>query len=111
LKRLVSAWQLRPDGTPNDHSDPSYDADVLRRFRALHHEVRPLLGSLGDLAPRLERYELMLDRAHDRIVDGQVEYIASPMIDSYHSCWFELHEELIYLCGRTRAEETAAGRA
>jgi hypothetical protein len=33
------------------------------------------------------------------------------MIDSFHTVWFELHEDLIGLLGRTRAEEAAAGRA
>jgi hypothetical protein len=28
-----------------------------------------------------------------------------------HGVWFELHEELIRLAGRTRESETAAGRA
>ncbi len=33
------------------------------------------------------------------------------MIDSYHTVWFELHEELIALSGLTREDEAAAGRA
>jgi pyruvate,orthophosphate dikinase len=32
-------------------------------------------------------------------------------VDSYHSAWFELHEDLILLAGRNRADEVAAGRA
>ncbi len=42
---------------------------------------------------------------------GDHRYVASPRVDSYHSVWFELHEELILLAGRSRAEEVAAGRA
>ena len=38
-------------------------------------------------------------------------YIASPRVDSYHGVWFELHEDLIRLSGKTREEEVAAGRA
>ena len=37
--------------------------------------------------------------------------VASPRVDSYHGVWFELHEDLILLAGRTRADEVAAGRA
>jgi pyruvate, orthophosphate dikinase len=33
--------------------------------------------------------------------------IASPLKDSYHTIWFELHEELIHLAGRNRATEEA----
>jgi pyruvate,orthophosphate dikinase len=32
-------------------------------------------------------------------------------VDSYHGIWFELHEDLIGLAGRTRAAEVEAGRA
>ena len=42
---------------------------------------------------------------------GQPGYISSPLLDSYHTIWFELHEELITAAGRTRAQEAAAGRA
>jgi pyruvate,orthophosphate dikinase len=42
---------------------------------------------------------------------GDGRYIASPRVDSYHGIWFELHEELILLAGRSRADEVAAGRA
>ena len=42
---------------------------------------------------------------------GNGRYVASPRVDSYHGAWFELHEDLILLAGRTRADEVAAGRA
>ena len=42
---------------------------------------------------------------------GDGRYVASPRVDSYHGIWFELHEDLIQLAGRTRADEVAAGRA
>ena len=45
------------------------------------------------------------------VEDGEHSYIASPKVDSYHSIWFELHEDLIQLAGRTREEEMEAGRA
>jgi pyruvate,orthophosphate dikinase len=37
--------------------------------------------------------------------------VASPRVDSFHGVWFELHEDLIQLAGRTRAEEVESGRA
>ena len=42
---------------------------------------------------------------------GDQRYVASPRVDSYHGVWFELHEDLIALAGRRRADEVAAGRA
>jgi pyruvate,orthophosphate dikinase len=42
---------------------------------------------------------------------GDHRFVASPRVDSYHSVWFELHEDVIRLAGRTREDEVAAGRA
>ena len=61
--------------------------------------------------PRLADYRVRLGRAIDRVHAGDHHYVASPRVDSYHSVWFELHEDLIQLAGRSRAEEVAAGRA
>ena len=52
-----------------------------------------------------------LARALERARAGDGKYVASPRVDSFHGAWFELHEDLIVLAGRTRADEAAAGRA
>jgi hypothetical protein len=36
-------------------------------------------------------------------------WLARPLIDSYHTVWFELHEELILATGRTRGTDDAQG--
>ena len=114
MKATVTAWQMRDvDGAQafNDHSDPAYDARVLADLAALHADaaawLRPLAGGLPRLAIYLER----LERAIAAARSGDHRYVASPRVDSYHSAWFELHEDLIQLAGRSRAEEVAAGRA
>ncbi|MEV5648506.1 pyruvate, phosphate dikinase [Nocardia sp. NPDC052254] len=111
LKEIVTAWQMKDAATPNDHADPEYDAAVLDRLTGLHRRVRPLAERLGALAPRLARYRDRLDRAVERIGGGDHTWVARPIMDSYHTVWFELHEDLIGLCGLSRAEEAAAGRA
>jgi pyruvate,orthophosphate dikinase len=114
MKQTVTDWQMREvDGTQqvNDHSDADYDRGVLDRLTRLHAEavawLRPLEGRLA----RLRRYEARLRRAAGLAFNGDPSYVASPRVDSYHSVWFELHEDLIQLAGRTRADEVAAGRA
>jgi pyruvate,orthophosphate dikinase len=56
-------------------------------------------------------YRTRLTAAAERIAAGDNEYIAAPLVDSYHNIWFELHEDLIRLAGKTREEEVEAGRA
>ena len=61
--------------------------------------------------PGLAGYRVRLGRAAEAAKAGDGRFVASPRVDSYHGIWFELHEDLIQLAGRTRADEVAAGRA
>jgi len=113
VKEVVTDWQMRrTDGVEgmNDHADADYDRGVLARLRDVHAAALAWLEPHATAVPRLGRYRLRLDRAA-RLAADDGRYVASPRVDSYHSIWFELHEELILLCGRTREEEVAAGRA
>jgi pyruvate,orthophosphate dikinase len=110
FKAVITAWQLR-DGSPNDHADAAYDADVVARLVALHAQAGPVLADIGRLTPRFARYPARFEAALQRVQDGDPAYIARPITDSYHTIWFELHEDLIALAGLTRADEAAAGRA
>jgi pyruvate,orthophosphate dikinase len=104
VKDVVTSWQMRGE-TVNDHSDDAYDGLVLNGLAALHEQIAAWLP------PRFTRYAQRLNRAAAAINAGDPKFVASPRVDSYHSVWFELHEELILLAGRTRADEVAAGRA
>jgi pyruvate, orthophosphate dikinase len=111
VKETVTAWQLRDEGTPNDHTDAEYDASVLDRLAAVHAEAATWLATLTAGCPRLADYGVRLTRALDAAKTGDGRYVASPRVDSYHGAWFELHEDLIQLAGRNREDEVAAGRA
>ncbi|HLQ49526.1 MAG TPA: hypothetical protein VK233_11175, partial [Candidatus Dormibacteraeota bacterium] len=113
MKDTVTAWQLRDAGAQllNDHSDPEYDRAVLDLLGALHVDTIAWLTPFRTAWPRIAGYEIRLDRAAAAVAAGDGRFVASPRVDSYHGIWFELHEELIRLAGRTREEETAAGRA
>jgi pyruvate,orthophosphate dikinase len=114
LKQTVTDWQMRVvDGAQqlNDHADPDYDRAVLDRLAGVHTDAAAWLKPLRGRLARLARYEARLERAAALAFNGDQAYVASPRVDSYHGVWFELHEDLIHLAGRTRAEEVAAGRA
>ena len=113
VKATVTAWQLRdPEGQIiNDHADAEYDRSVLDRLADVHAQAAQWLASHEAGYPRLATYRDRLEAALTRARDGDGRYVASPRVDSYHGVWFELHEDLIQLCGRTREGEVAAGRA
>ncbi|WP_308162700.1 hypothetical protein [Nocardia alni] len=110
LKQIISDWQLKA-GAPNDHTDQAYDQSVIARLADLHRAFGPLVEQIAKLAPRLENYSRRFDNALERVQAGDTSFVARPIADSYHTVWFEFHEELIGLLGLTREEEAAAGRA
>jgi len=110
FKELVTDWQIR-DGEPNDHQDPRYDGEVLARLDDVHKKVLPIIGSIAGQLPRLGFYADKLNNAYEKIRRGDATWLARPLVDSYHTVWFELHEELIGAAGLTRGGEAAAGHA
>lgn len=114
IKATVTAWQLRDlagQQVVNDHTDAAYDAAVLADLAATHTQVAGWLASVDDASGRLAGYQRRLVRAAFAIAAGDTRFVSSPRVDSYHAVWFELHEELIRLSGRSRADEVASGRA
>jgi pyruvate,orthophosphate dikinase len=113
MKVTVTAWQVRDADAQvlNDHSDPDYDRRVLETLSTLHGDAVTWLMPNEEGCPRLADYRTRLQRALDQALRGDQRYVASPRVDSYHGIWFELHEDLIQLAGRNRADEVAAGRA
>jgi pyruvate,orthophosphate dikinase len=111
MKLIVTSWQMKGEGVLNDHADAAYDATVLASLAELHVDVEAWLAPLATGLPRLARYGARLAAAAAAAAAGNGKFIASPRVDSYHGVWFELHEDLILLAGRSRADEVAAGRA
>ncbi|OLT23144.1 hypothetical protein BJF78_07200 [Pseudonocardia sp. CNS-139] len=111
LKQVITDWQLRDGHAPNDHSDPAYDAAVLARLTAAYERAGSLLAELGTLRPRLQHYSSRLALAHARVLEGDHSFVATIGKDSFHTLWFELHEDLIGLTGASRVDEAIAGRA
>ncbi|MFJ6675678.1 hypothetical protein ACIQMJ_31625 [Actinosynnema sp. NPDC091369] len=111
VKTVVTEWQLKGGSVLNDHGDPDYDQAVVARLGEVHRGFEPLLARIVAVAPRLAPYPGRLSRALARVGAGDHSWFAKPLVDSYHTVWFELHEDLITLLGRTREAEAAAGRA
>lgn len=104
LLEVCSAWQVRPGGTPNDHADAAYDWDVQERLLALHERVGPLLRRLADAVPRFGGYRGQLEDALAKLEDDP-QWFLSPRVDSYHTVWMHLHEDLLLALGISRADE------
>jgi hypothetical protein len=107
VKVLVTQWQVRPIGEttiPNDHSDAEYDDGILDRLRELHERAENVLASLSAGLPRMARYADRLQAALEQAEAGAHEWVSGVHCDSYHGVWFELHEDLLRVLGKSREE-------
>lgn len=103
FKRLVSEWQMK--GAEPEDDDWT---QVVDHVAAIQLGLAPLLDDACVIAPRLRSYNGRFAAALEAMRTGDRTMLASPIKDSYHTVWFEYHEELITLCGRDRAEEEKA---
>jgi hypothetical protein len=104
--RVCTDWQVR-DGGVNDHIDSVYDKGVVGRLRELHDRIAPVLAQLADCLDRFASYPPRLGDAVERIEAGDGDWFTKPVVDSYHTVWFELHEDLLSTLGIERSKEEA----
>jgi DNA-binding MarR family transcriptional regulator len=113
FKALVTDWQLKggPGGKPNNHDDADYDTAVLARLEDVQARAAPIIQAAATLLPRLNAYPAKLLVALRKVKAGETAWLTAPLIDSYHTVWFELHEELILATGLTREQAARSGDA
>lgn len=110
LLGVCTAWQLREDGPSgepvvNDHSDPAYDARVIEQLGEIDAWIQPVCAELAASLARYGRYGPRLTHALERLRAGDLDWFTKPMIPSYHTTWFELHEDLLATLGIERGQE------
>jgi predicted ArsR family transcriptional regulator len=96
VKGLAARWQAATDGAER--------FDLTERLETAHEQAVPALEQAGAVVARYGRYPQRLQEALDKIQDDP-RYFVSPRVDSYHTIWFECHEDFLLTLGRTRAEE------
>ena len=107
LKQLITDWQTMDVGgkrVANDHSSKDYDERVIGRLGDLHERFEPILKKLCAGEPRLKVYSDKLGVALEKAEDGEAAWVSDAKLDSYHTVWFELHEDLLRLLGHVREE-------
>lgn len=107
LKQVITDWQtitLQGQQMANDHSDKAHDEAVIDRLGEVHEQVEPILARLSAKLPRLRIYSDKLLSALEKSEDGDHEWVSDIRRDSYHTVWFELHEDLLRIMGQEREE-------
>jgi len=102
-------WQMRNlGGRPvvNDHEDHRYDDAVLARLSSADQAAQAICERLAHRLARFAVYGRRLTYAARKAHDGDLQFVTDDL-ESYHSVWFQLHEDLLVTCGISRDEERA----
>ena len=75
------------------------------RLAKVDSAAQPICDELADALARFGNYGRRLAAARARVEAGEHDWMTKPMIDSYHSVWFELHEDLLATLGIERGSE------
>jgi len=106
---VCTRWQVKDQEAQelNDHTDADYDAAVMAELKALDDGVQPICAELASLFDRFGVYAPRFVLALDKLAAGELEWFTKPVMESYHTVWFELHEDLLASLGINRADEKA----
>jgi hypothetical protein len=104
LLRVCHDWQVHA-GHPNDHTHPEYDWAVIDRLHGLHERTSPITRAMARSMERFEPYRARLRDALRHVEHGETEWFTSPRIDSYHTVWMQLHEDVLLALGLDRSAE------
>ena len=103
-------WQLRTvagQQVPNDHTDAAHDAAAIAALGDIDDAVQPVCAELAAALVRFGTYGPRLGAARAKVEAGEVDFFTKPLIDSYHTVWFELHEDLLVTLGIERSKEVS----
>jgi hypothetical protein len=96
VKDLSAQWQ----GTEDDATR----FGILEDLGDVCENVRPSLASAGAVVPRFGAYARRLEAALVTAADDP-RFVVSPTVDSFHTVWFECHEDYLLMLGRSREQE------
>ena len=107
---ICTRWQVKdPDANLlNEHDDADYDAAVVAELGAMDARVQPICAALTGALDRFGGFGPRFAAALERVQAGENDWFARPLIDSYHTVWFDLHETLLATLGLDRATESQA---
>ena len=107
--RVCTDWQVRPTRADplaaNDHGDRRWDERVLRALGTLGRELTAATAALAGRLQRFDGYAARYTSALARVDGGQWQYVAAPGIESCHTVWMQLHEDLLATLGIPRGAE------
>lgn len=99
VKKLSTSWQqLASD-------DAAGRWDAIEQLGEVHDGAAAIVRAIAERVPRFRSYERRLAAALEALHGGDERFFTGVTVDSFHTVWFECHEDLIQTLGRDRVEE------
>lgn len=96
VKDLCARWQAVTDDAER--------FEILEELEEIADRVAASLTSAGEVVTRFGAYPGRLTNALGKSADDH-RYVVSPTVDSFHTVWFECHEDYLLMLGRSREQE------
>jgi hypothetical protein len=74
----------------------------------VHDRGSPVTRSMANSIERFAIHRVRLRDALQRVENGEHDWFTSPRLDSYHTVWMQLHEDLLLALGIERSSEVPA---
>lgn len=104
VKQVTTDWQLAAaEAKPEGYSITEWD--LIDRLTAIHEGFGPRLLALGKAVPRFAGYRPRLRDALTRLENGERQWFSGVTVDSYHTVWWQLHEDLLAALGINRMDD------
>ena len=100
--RMADDRRTRPGG-PQRSQRQGYDEKIIDRLGDLHERAEAALDDLRSACHAFRSTATSLARRSKRPRTAKIEWVSDAKIESYHTLWFELHEDLLRLMRRERA--------
>lgn len=97
FKELANAWQQA-----NDESERE---ELIAALAEFHRDVEAFFASFSEsIRNEYETYVADLESALQTLRDGNRDFYTGTEVDSYHTVWFRLHDDLLRTLGKQRDE-------
>jgi hypothetical protein len=101
VKAACTSWQTSTAGV----EELLVTVDVLDRYFG---RVKTALARAGEVLPRFHGYAKRLDAAATRAREGDRRFVTDLAVPSFHSVWFECHEDFLLTLDLRREDEEHA---
>jgi hypothetical protein len=102
-------WQIRPSHIDpmafNDHTDWTWDGQVLGMLTSLGQAFAHLCIQLADCLQRFDGYADRYSSALAKVDAGRGRWVDAPELDSCHTVWIQFHEDLLATLGIPRGSD------